>query len=634
MSETMLESYLARLASQPRELIDSIERTVESIIPSQVANFSCRERKTGLLLGHVQSGKTSQVFGLVSAAADAGFRIFILLTTDSIYLHTQTLIRAHKLLSDFNVCSENDGLRLNSGLSRPLLIILKKNTTILNAWIQTLTSFRHIAGNPLFIVDDEGDAASLNTLVNRGGQSPVNQTIGQLRNLGNSSIYLQVTATPQAVLLQTAVSGWRPEFAAFFNPGAGYLGGRFFYSNPPSFSISLIQANDLSTMNPQLRIISPGLRRTVLTFLLTASHFRSSGENVCNCLIHPSQRIGDHALIVRVIRDFLHNLPGSLNEKTVFLELQEIWRGLQSTKPDIERFERLFVNLPELLPLIRVITINSRSEFNTAYETGFNIVVGGNSLGRGITFPKLQTVYYSRRVRTPQADTYWQHSRMFGYDRDPGLTRVFLPQDLLSIFTSLSEANEALFSQIASSGLEGITLLYRSNVRPTRRNVVNTAFLNLVPGGVNYFPRYPLDTREVIPHTQVLDEILAPFPGDRNSIREVDLHFLIEILNHCLCDNNETIWDSGLFQNCLDALLARSEFSRGYLIVRRERRISRGTGTLLSPDDRSLGEGRTDKPVLTMYRLTGERELGWRGHPLWVPNIKFHNGHVFYNTDD
>ncbi len=68
---------------------------------------------------------------------------------------------------------------------------------------------------------------------------------------------------------------------------------------------------------------------------------------------------------------------------------------------------------------VYVLNSSEEAERDNSFESGFNIVVGGNTLGRGVTFSKLQTVYYVRSAKTPQADTYWQHSRMFGYDRFP-----------------------------------------------------------------------------------------------------------------------------------------------------------------------------------------------------------------------
>ena len=67
-------------------------------------------------------------------------------------------------------------------------------------------------------------------------------------------------------------------------------------------------------------------------------------------------------------------------------------------------------------------------------------------------------------------------------------------------------------------------------------------------------------------------------------------------------------------------------------IVRIDRDISKGTGTMLSPTDRLLGDKFNDDIVLTMYRLVGSVDKGWEGKPLWMPNIKFPDGICFYNT--
>lgn len=91
-------------------------------------------------------------------------------------------------------------------------------------------------GNPLFIVDDEADAASLNTLVNRKKQSSINRYLDAIKTGASSSLYLQVTGTPQAILLQTIASGWHPLFTYYFKPGDGYLGGDFFFQQMESQS--------------------------------------------------------------------------------------------------------------------------------------------------------------------------------------------------------------------------------------------------------------------------------------------------------------------------------------------------------------------------------------------------------------
>jgi hypothetical protein len=62
-----------------------------------------------------------------------------------------------------------------------------------------------LKGRPVFIVDDEADATNLNTKVNQKDFSAINRHIKAIRNDGSSCIYLQVTATPQAVLLQKKI---------------------------------------------------------------------------------------------------------------------------------------------------------------------------------------------------------------------------------------------------------------------------------------------------------------------------------------------------------------------------------------------------------------------------------------------
>lgn len=80
-----------------------------------------------------------------------------------------------------------------------------------------------LLGNPLFIIDDEADAASLNTKVNQGDVSSINKFLQEIIGTAQSSIYLQMTGTPQSLLLQSSTSGWHPLFVDYFEPGKSIL---------------------------------------------------------------------------------------------------------------------------------------------------------------------------------------------------------------------------------------------------------------------------------------------------------------------------------------------------------------------------------------------------------------------------
>ena len=213
-----LQSYLDRIRGKGNPaLADAIHKTVEDIVPQYISNFSFTDHVVSLLVGDVQSGKTSHMFGLMCAAADESFMNFVLLTTDNILLQQQTYQRAQRDLCDFCVCDENDYLKfVQNNLHKPAVIVLKKNTSVLKQWKNNFSSTNFCAGNPLFIVDDEADAASLNTQVNRNKQSTINKNLEAIKKTTSSSIYMQVTGTPQSILLQTAKSGWKPYFIYYF----------------------------------------------------------------------------------------------------------------------------------------------------------------------------------------------------------------------------------------------------------------------------------------------------------------------------------------------------------------------------------------------------------------------------------
>ena len=88
----------------------------------------------------------------------------------------------------------------------------------------------------------------------------------------------------------------------------------------------------------------------------------------------------------------------------------------------------------------------------------------------------------------------------------------------------------------------------------------------------------------------------------------------------------------GSFISVIDMIIAETPTKQGVLIVRRNRDVSKGTGAMLSPNDWKLGASITDKVVLTMYKMTGEK--GWNNQKLWVPNIKLPENIIYYDIVD
>lgn len=625
-----LESYLQRIrANGNNALADAIKKTVDDVVPQYISNFSFNEHVVSLLVGDVQSGKTSHMFGLMCAAADESFTNFILLTTDNILLQQQTYKRAERDLCDFCVCDENDYLKfVQNNLHKPAVIVLKKNTSVLKQWKNNLSSTNFCAGNPLFIVDDEADAASLNTQVNRNRQSTINKNLEAIKKTTSSSIYMQVTGTPQSILLQTRKSGWKPYFIYYFKPGKGYLGGNFFFTADPPKQIVFTDNDEASEIINDDEFPENGLKNALLTHLITSGHIMLSGGTVCNFLIHPSVKTTQHAAFAGKIGNYLNEISHSCEELETREAFYKIYESLKETKPDIRDFDEIYKYITEQIQndKISIQLLNSVVSYdeNTQYEHGINVIVGGNSLGRGVTFPQLQTIYYCRVAKSPQADTMWQHARMFGYDRDAALMRVYMPPKLFKLFFDINRTNNSIIRQIEnmSNGAD-IKIFYPEGLKPTRKNVLDKKAVDIYSGGVNYFPFYPVNK-----NVSAIDDLLRTFDDD---VYTVSLKLMVKLMENV--DSEVDDWSAKVFIGFINTLLAANPAEQGKLIVRRNRDIGKGTGTLLSQTDRQLGDKYTDEAVLTMYKITGNQEKGWDGTKIWIPNIKLPGDCIYYSGE-
>lgn len=618
------------------ELVLSIKETSKSFSSKISEHFTINQQLNALLLGNVQSGKTAQMLGIISAMADSGYKIFVLLTTDNVDLHRQTYNRVKNSLLCFNVLNEREESLLTPAcLIKPTIIVLKKNSRVLSRWKNHFLNTEICKGLMLVIFDDEADAASLNTLVNKSKVSSINKRLAEIKHTAANTIYIEVTATPQAVLLQTQLSGWKPAFVYYFRPGSDYLGGNYFYPRTKSLTTIFTNNFELDEVKNGGDVICPvGLSRSILSFLINCAHKKLNGFSNCNFMIHPSIKISIHNQFVETVQDHLTLLQKSTDDAAFLSNLKDEWCDLQQTKPDLEPFEDIRDTVIELLDNtnISIIPLNSKSFVcrdssnpdALDLSKGFNIVIGGNTLGRGITFPNLQTVYYCRSSKSPQADTYWQHSRIFGYDREKQLVRIFIPQQLYTLFSELNTSNEILIKQVEAN-INDIQLIYPSNILPTRKNVVDNEYLNLVQGGVNMFASAPIPA-----NVETINRMIETYSEHRFIDCESD--FIISLLNLV---KSETVEDFNVqkYIACVEGLKKRKPLIKCKLIVRVNRDIARNTGTLLSPNDRTLGDSFKDDIVLTMYRINGTKEKGWSGVPLWIPNIKFPDNFYFYDME-
>ena len=609
-----LDTYLKKIRDRGNPgLADSVENTAEEIGEKYIQTFSFTTHEIGLLFGNVQSGKTGQMFGILCKAADLGFPAFLILTTDNVVLQQQTLERVQSDLDGFCICGENDSkVFMDNNLVQPAIVVLKKNSKMLKLWANVFGSTGFMKGNPLFIIDDEADAASLNTMVNKNKQSSINKYLESIKNGASSSIYLQVTGTPQAILLQSYESGWHPYFTHYFAPGKAYLGGDFFF--PVSGKSDCIYF---------LEEIGDADREVVFRHLTVSAQMLLSGEKVSNCLIHPSVRVSAHQTYADNVEKVLQWCRE--NEKEFKEEIKMQYEKIDPQKSEKRAFDDLYSKAMELLSNsdTKVLILNGEHDVESDnYASGCNFVVGGNTLGRGVTFPSLQTIYYTRTSKKPQADTMWQHSRMFGYDRDPGMMAVYIDEPLYKLFSDINATNNSIISQV-ERGIEDVKVYYPEGLNPTRKNVLDNKKVDVIPGGTNFYPMNP-DNDSV----EEIDKMLEAF-DELEEYYQTGLRFMRTLLGHIIPSDDFRL---DAFISVLDMMLADTPTGQGIIIVRRGRNVSQGTGALLSSNDWQLGARFGDKVVLTMYQVTGTK--GWKKPNLWVPNIRLPEGIVYYDVKD
>ena len=207
--------------------------------------------RRGLVVGHVQSGKTANYIGLINKAVDAGYQLVVVLAGIHKSLRSQTQIRldegflgyesvaagANQGVKAIGVGRISPGLKANTITNRsdggdfkrataeqfqihpggkPLLFVIKKNASVLKnlldwvEWVagEPVDGRRRIPDVPLLVIDDEADNASVDTKQQAFNEDKepdpehdptmINRRIRRLLNCFEKAAYVGYTATPFA----------------------------------------------------------------------------------------------------------------------------------------------------------------------------------------------------------------------------------------------------------------------------------------------------------------------------------------------------------------------------------------------------------------------------------------------------
>lgn len=190
--------------------------------------------RRGLVIGHVQSGKTANYMGVIAKAADAGYKFIIVIAGIHNNLRKQTQERIDEgfvgrssdpedrkkvgvgltrdyphpatltnINDDFsNRTANQSGWKIND-LNKPTVLVIKKNVSTLKAlhvWLREMNAQADgmIADVPMLMIDDEADNASINTNKPELDPTKTNAMLRKILGLFAKSCYVGYTATPFA----------------------------------------------------------------------------------------------------------------------------------------------------------------------------------------------------------------------------------------------------------------------------------------------------------------------------------------------------------------------------------------------------------------------------------------------------
>ncbi|MEC9346638.1 MAG: Z1 domain-containing protein [Pseudomonadota bacterium] len=319
----------------PKSVIDATDEVTDRVLdrlgnPRNLSPWS----RLGMVVGHVQSGKTANYTGLVCKAADAGYRLIIVVAGIHNNLRNQTQARidegfigrdtgrlAHpnkaqrqkiigvgqfdqrefpvsltNTLKDFNKATATSNTSQIGQYNVPVVLVIKKNSSTLKSLIDWLKEHSvqqgtQMVSQPMLLIDDEADNASINTAYSKDEVTRINGQLRELLSLFHRSCYVGYTATPFANIFidpDTDDEALRQDlfprhFIIGLDAPSNYFGAQKVFIDSQEQHIRLITDNeDVLPMRHKIDhpvdTLPPSLEKAVRTFFVARAIRNARGQ--------------------------------------------------------------------------------------------------------------------------------------------------------------------------------------------------------------------------------------------------------------------------------------------------------------------------------------------------------------------
>jgi hypothetical protein len=525
---TMLTHYLDYLKQNtPNELWESRQNDLLTSLGKINGFIDSKDSIHGLVIGDVQSGKTSNFLGLVAQAIDQSIPMIIIISGSTNVLRNQTQKRLDEAFEDyenqyFASMTQPDKSRIHRPISGgtevrwytgdfsgsdlmaceiqlPVVMVIKKTPGILRKtrdWLRDWGN-EELFEKSLLLIDDESDAASINTMyvdpddiddedvvqqIDRA--TTINRLIREILLTTSKSKYIGYTATPYAALLSDPYdyiehlghSLYPRDFIVSLPTPAPHSGLSEYFSRTGHLrrNISTISEQDSHEITQQIPLLLPNsLKVAIQDFVITGAmrliHNHYNDQFHHSMLIHTHMETVNHERIAQLTRNYGVGLVEGFTRKNLFGHRTEIYREMKSrwelefsVQPENE--DEMDTAITEFFSKFdfdtNVLTINShKDEEEPLFETNSRldysdegmwvIAIGGQILSRGLTVEGLVISYFARH--SAMYDSLAQMARWCGYHSEfvKQIIRVNTTETILRWFQFIFEVDTRIREDVA-----------------------------------------------------------------------------------------------------------------------------------------------------------------------------------------
>jgi hypothetical protein len=260
----------------------------------------------------------------------------------------------------------------------------------------------------------EADYATPNAKVNKQQKTIINSLVGDL--FGVDGTYIGVTATPARLNLNNTFD-MKTETWVQFRPHDAYTGQDTFFPQEGTPRYRLVLLPGTGTPDDAREALARFL--VTVAYLNTTAAAKGKDEDNYSFLVHTSGKIEDHKndrKIIETAMEALVSRKGQLFNSmlgVVYAQATQLY-----PKADAAALAKYVLGNASRHSFV---VLNNKRDRATAGDKPttptcpFTMIIGGNIVSRGVSFPNLLSMYFTRDVKTKlQQDTYIQRARMFG----------------------------------------------------------------------------------------------------------------------------------------------------------------------------------------------------------------------------